>query len=342
MGLAVPKAAAASETHVAQATLDALRRGNATDAVVTGVLLAAAASPVVLLGPVQILAGGSGTGLVAIDGRVLQPGRGAPRPRGFLPNDVIPDAAYVGTPALPAALATALGSLGTWTMQRALGPAIAWGKANAPERVAVLDALAKRGGLGLSQEALAVELLAVAGRASGGLLTRDDLSSVRPAVERRSEHRLAPLGTLKVPWSQDEALDGSHVQVVAACDSRGRVAIACYETSQGGLPIPSLGLAAPPHAAPVMRGARRVAPGTPRPAAAPLALRVRGGVVEAAVGIALAARALVTVDAVLEALEQSISHSEVLLRATAGRPVVLTGLQGAPQVLGRALQPYSR
>lgn len=150
------------------------------------------------------------------------------------------------------------------------------------------------------------------------------------------------MGTLKVPWSQDEALDGSHVQIVAACDARGRVAIACYETSDGGLPIPSLGLAAPRHAAPVMRGARRVAPGTPRPAAAPLALRVRGGVIEAAVGIAQAAHALVTVDAVLEALEQSISLSEVVLKTTAGRPVVLTGLQGAGRVLGRASPPYPR
>jgi hypothetical protein len=91
-----------------------------------------------------------------------------------------------------------------------------------------------------------------------------------------------------------------------------------------------------------MRGARRVAPGTPRPAAAPLALRVRGGVIEAAVGIAQAAHALVTVDAVLEALEQSISLSEVVLKTTAGRPVVLTGLQGAGRVLGRASPPYPR
>lgn len=336
------KAAAASETHVAQATLDALGRGSAADAVVTGVLVAAAASPVVLLGPVQMLAGGAGTGLVAIDGRVLQPGRGVPRPRGFRPDDAIPVAAYVGAPALPAALAAALGSLGTTTMPRALGPGIAWAKANAPERAAVLNALAKRGGLGLSQDELAVELLAVAGRTAGGLLTKDDLTSVRPAIERRSEQRLTPSGTLKVPWSEDEGLDGSNVQVVAACDSQGRVAIACYETPPGGVPIPSLGLVAPAHATPVMRGARRITPGAPCPSAAPMALRVRRGVVEAAVGIAQAARAFTAVDAVLDALEQSISLNEMLVKAAGGRPVVLTGLQGDPQVLGRASPRYAR
>lgn len=332
----MPKGVAASETHVAQATLEALRRGNAIDAVVTGVLVAVAASPVVLLGPVQILAGGAGTGLVAVDGRVRQPGDGAPRPRGFMPNEPIPPGAYVGTPALPAALAAALGSLGTSTMPRALGPAIAWAKASAPERLAVLEVLARRGGLGLSQDALAVELLAVGGRAVGGLLTRDDLGSVRPIVERRSERSLGPSGVLKVLWSPTEEVESAHVQIVAACDARGRVAVACYETPEGGLPIPALGLAVPPHAAPVMRGAKRVAPGSPRPAAAPIALRVRGGIIEAAVGVAQGSHAQSSVDAVLAALEQSISLSEVSSRVVSGRPVILAGLPGAAQAQIRA------
>ncbi len=332
----MPKVAAASETHVAQAALEALRRGNATDAIVTAVLVAAAASPGVLLGPVQILAGGAGTGLVVVDGRVRQPGHGSPRPRGFLEGTPIPPGAYVGAPALPAALAAALGSLGTSTMSRASGPGISWAKANAPERVAVLDALRKRGGLGLSEDGLAVELLGVGGRAVGGMLTRDDLSSVRPAVERLSERSLAPAGILKAPWSATEGPEGSHVQVVAACDARGRVAIACYETPDDGLPIPALGLVVPRHAAPVMRGARRVAPGTPRPAAAPVALRVRAGSIEAAVGVARMARAQAAVDSVLAALEQSISMSDLLATIDGGCPVVLAGLHGSPQTQIRA------
>ena len=86
------RAAAGSESHVAQAARDALARGNAVDAVVAGVLMAAAESPGVLLGPVQLLAGGAGAGLIAIDGRVRQPGMGAPRPRGFLATEPIPEA----------------------------------------------------------------------------------------------------------------------------------------------------------------------------------------------------------------------------------------------------------
>jgi gamma-glutamyltranspeptidase/glutathione hydrolase len=274
-------------------------------------------------------------GLVTIDGRVRQPGQGAPRPRGFLPSDLIPDAAYVGVPALPAALAAVLGSLGTATLSRSVGPAVSWARANGSERAAVLEAVGKRGGLGLSQESVAVELLAVAGRSVSGLLTPDDLSSVRPALTRCSARSLGSAGILRVPWWSDEAPDGSHVQVVAACDGRGRVAIACYETPVEALSIPSLGLAAPRHAAPVMRGKRRVAPGTPRPAAAPMALRVRGGLMEAAVGVAQAAHGQESVEAILESLEQAIAVSDALLEVESGRPVVLAGVRGAPRAVAR-------
>ncbi len=332
----MPRAAAASETHVAQATLEALRRGNAADAVVIGVLVAAAASPVVLLGPVQMLAGGAGTGLVAIDGRVRQPGLGAPRPRGFRSDEPIPEAAYVGAPAMPAALATALGSLGTLVMPRALGPAISWAKANAPERVGVLDALGKAGPLALSSDPWATELMAVGGRAVGGLLTREDLASVRPAVERRSERSLGPSGILEVSWPQEEAPPNPHVQIVAACDAQGRVAIACYETPLEALPIPALGLGAPRHAAPVMRGKRRVSPGLPRFSPAPIALRLHAGVVEAAAGIARGGVTPGAVASLLQALEQTIALGDVLARVPAGSPVVLAGLRGSTRAQSRA------
>jgi hypothetical protein len=332
----VPRAAAASEVHVAQAALDALRRGNATDAIVAGVLVAAAASPAVLLGPIQILAGGTGTGLLAIDGRVRQPGLAAPRPRGFLATDRVPEAAYIGASALPAALAVALGSLGTSAMQRALGPAISWARANAPERLIALNALARKGALGLTEEPIAVELLAIGGRAVGGLLTRDDLSTVRPTVERRTERSLGTSGVFRVPCSTEESPEPRCVQVLATCDSRGRVAIACYETSDDAVPIPALGLAAPRHAAPVMRGKRRAAPGTPCMAAAPMGLRVRSGAVEAAVGIARARNGEAALEEVFEALDASISTGHALAKATGGYPVVLAALQAPTRVIARS------
>src|SRR5580704_8331081 len=152
------RAAAASEAHVAEAAREVLGRGNAVDAVVAGILMAAAESPGVLLGPVQLLAGGSGAGLIAFDGRVRQPGLGAQRPRGFLSSEEIPEAARVGVPALPAALATALASLGAFTLLRAAGPALAWEKSRSSERAQLLDAIARRGAPVLGEDAVTSEL----------------------------------------------------------------------------------------------------------------------------------------------------------------------------------------
>ena len=91
-------AAGGSEAHVAQAARDAMARGNAVDAVVTAVLLAAAESPGVFLGPVQLLIGGAGAGLQAFDGRVRQPGLGIPRPRGVQAGEAVPAPARIGVP----------------------------------------------------------------------------------------------------------------------------------------------------------------------------------------------------------------------------------------------------
>ena len=93
--------AMASEGSAADAATAALAKGNAVDAVVAGVFAAAATSPSVLLGPVQILLGGAGLGLRAVDGRVRQAGKGAPRPRGFTPEQGVAPAARVGVPTLP-------------------------------------------------------------------------------------------------------------------------------------------------------------------------------------------------------------------------------------------------
>src|SRR5580693_5893890 len=94
--------ATASEGSAAEAASAMLVKGNAVDAVVAGVFAAAGAGASVLLGPVQIVFGGAGLGLRAVDGRVRQPGKGAPRPRGFTPEQTVAPAARVGVPALPA------------------------------------------------------------------------------------------------------------------------------------------------------------------------------------------------------------------------------------------------
>jgi hypothetical protein len=314
-------AAAASEGHVAQAARAALARGNAVDAVVAGVLAAAAAAPGVLLGPVQILVGGAGAGLLAVDGRVRQPGVGAPRPRGTVEGEAIPGAARVGVPALPASLAAVLAAAGSVTMRRACLEAVEAARAASGERASVLAGLARRGAPAMADESIAGELVAVAGRTAGGVLTTRDLSSVRPTLVHPKEQSLDPEGWLRAPW-RESAADATRTHVVVAADRRGLLCAACYELTEEGVAVPALGLVAPALAAPVMRGRTRVPPGEPRPSAAPIAIRVRAGFADLAVGLGMAADA----DAALERLLPRLDESPLVADAVtsgAGRGVAV-------------------
>jgi gamma-glutamyltranspeptidase/glutathione hydrolase len=321
--MSIRRAAAASEPHAAQAAREAMPRGNAVDAVVGAVLVAAAEAPSVLLGPLQLLVGGAGAGLMAIDGRVRQPGLGAPRPRGVVAGERVPPPARVGVPALPAALATAHAALGKATLLRVAGPAVESARARAPARASVIEAFARRGAAAMTDEGVAAELVAVAGRAAGGALTRKDLAAVRPAVVPCPERSLASGGILRVPWADARGASGGDVtHVVAAADGNGLVAVACYEVALDGVAVPPLGLLAPSAAAPVMRGETRVRPGDPRPAAAPIALRARRGVVDLALGVAITADAEGALAGVLGRIESSLTVGEALTGA-GGRPVAV-------------------
>lgn len=284
MALRKARGAAASAPEVEAAAEDLLGKGNAVDAVVAGVFAACAISPGVLLGPVQILVGGAGAGLLAVDGRVRQPGIGAPRPRGFMRAEEIPDAARVGVPWLPAALSVAIATMGSATFNRVCSPAVLLAKGT--PRAEVLSRIAQRGPRALEERPLGIELLASAGRPSGGLLTTDDLSSPRPDVQKAATTPLAhaspsPRSLFTVPWANVEngrpalpahAVDVARVRAVAAIDRNATFAIACWEEAVDGLVIPELGLRAPFLAEPVRRGQTRVSPGTTRPSAGPMAL----------------------------------------------------------------------
>jgi hypothetical protein len=271
--------AMASEGSAAEAATAALAKGNAVDAVIAGVFAAAATSPSVLLGPVQAIFGGAGLGLRAVDGRVRQAGKGAPRPRGFTPEQGIAPAARVGVPTLPAALAAALASSGALTLAQVMAPAIAL--ADGP-RKDVLKRIAQRGPAAIGSESVAGELIAACGRIAGGLLTRDDLDAALPVIVPARELSFGDStrhGAF-VPWREaaiagkrsEASLPGAQVHVIAAVDRRGLVAAACYERSDDGVPVEGLGLVAPFTSSPVLRGKTRVRPGTPTVAAAPLAL----------------------------------------------------------------------
>lgn len=289
MALRKARAAIASSIEVEKAAEELLGRGNAVDAVVAGVFAAAALSPGVLLGPVQILVGGAGSGLLAIDGRVRQPGIGAPRPRGFQTSEDVPDAARVGVPWLPASLSVALATMGTATFAQVLAPAIRLAKGT--PRAEILSRIASRGPRAIEERPMGVELLAMAGRPNGGLLTSDDLSSPRPEVQKaaRIDRGLGggagdgtpPKILYTLPWTRIEEgrpsapahpLDVARVRAVGAVDRNATYAVACWDDPADGLLLPELGLRAPFFAEPVRRGQTRTRPGDPRPAAGPLAL----------------------------------------------------------------------
>ena len=291
-------ALAASQSKIVDSVLSLAPRGNAIDLVVASVFAAAALSPSTLLGPVQLLMGGGGAGLRAIDGRTRQPGVGAPRPRGFLPSEAIPEAAYVGVPALPSALAAAHALAGELTFARVVAPAVALAKDESDARGELLARIARRGAGALGEGDFADDLVNAAGRLGGGLVTHDDLATVRPAESECPLEGRAARAVGRAPWHAevDAAFDEDATQthVVAAADVRGRVAIACYDVSTAGLELPVWHLLAPRTAAPVRRGEPRIRPGEPRPAANPMVLLSADGVLGGAIGFAGArgARAL--------------------------------------------------
>ncbi len=305
MALRKARAAVASAPEIEAAAEELLGKGNAVDAVVAGVFAACALSPGVLLGPVQILIGGAGAGLLAIDGRVRQPGIGAPRPRGFTRADEVPDASRVGVPWLPAALSVAIAAAGSATFSQIAAPALALAKGT--PRADVLKRLASRGPGAIEERPLGGELLAVAGRPNGGLLTTEDLASPRPDVQRAARVVLAGPGELTkakaraagvrvrpkadsedhptflitFPWGNVESgrlappaheVDVARVRAVLAVDRNATFAIACWDEATEGLTVGELGLRAPFFAEPVRRGQTRVRPGDARPAAGPTAI----------------------------------------------------------------------
>jgi hypothetical protein len=198
----------------------------------------------------------------------------------------------------------------------------------------VIEMVGRRGAAALLDDAFAVELLAVAGRAAGGTLTRKDLAAVRPVMASCDERAL-PGGMLLVPWRTVPASDGSSSHVVAAVDTMGLAAIACYEAPLEGLSVPALGLVAPLFAAPVRRGEARVRPGEPRPAAAPVALRAQGGRVDLALGVAETADAEGALDAVIERLDAP-NVAGALTAARAGRVVALVRTRESALVVASA------
>lgn len=255
----------------AAAAEELVRGGTAIDAVVAGYFAAAGAYPGVLLGPVTLLLGGTGTGDRAFDGRVRQPGKNAKRPRGTLEGVEPPAAARVGVPASVPALAVALGYGAQATLRRLVEPGVALARERgAIQRAAVLARVGEVGALAFSEPELSRALVRAFGAPSGGSITPADFS--QPEGLDVPASRVAPSGApmLTAPWAM--AATGPFVRgtTVSAIDIHGILVAAAFECQPEALYVEELELSAPLLASPTLRGVPRVAPGTPLPAAAPL------------------------------------------------------------------------
>lgn len=245
-----------------------LAGGSAVDAVVAGFFAAAGHDAGVLLGSAAAIVGNVGSGVRAFDGRPLQPGKGAPRPRGFVDGAVVPDAARLGVPramSMVMLLHAYAGRLGLSALARA--GVLAAKSGGADVRAKVLRRLGAAGPLGLRSEGVEAALLSAGAGLSGGLLTEADLESALPG-DAEGRPVLSGEGDLSIsawPWSGEQAPETNAdwlVDVLVAADSRGNVAAMSLGHQEKGVPLPSVELSAPLCAVPVRRGVARVTPGT--------------------------------------------------------------------------------
>lgn len=251
----------------AAAAEELTKGGSAVDAVLAGYFAAAGAYPGVLFGSVTLLVGGTGSGDRVFDGRARQPGKGAKRPRGTLPGQEPPKAAYVAVPTSVPALAISLGYGGTASLGRLVQSGVALAlERGAERRAAVLRRVGEVGALAFSEPELSRALVRAFGAPNGGLLTPADFTrpSELDGVATRTEKRLV------APWAHEAKTPFARGTTVSAIDVNGLFVAAAFDCQPEALFLEELELSAPMLAVPTLRGVPRTAPGTPIPAPAPI------------------------------------------------------------------------
>jgi len=120
--------------------------------------------------------------------------------------------------------------------------------AGGTERGVILLKIASRGPRAVEERPLGAELLVLAGRTSGGLLTSDDLSSQRPEVHPASRHVLGAANTARGSRSGSQRSASSrdrNAKVSAEVESEARTRFVYelpWSNDEGGLPIAPAGL----------------------------------------------------------------------------------------------------
>lgn len=276
-------AAAASDPAAAEAARAVLAAGgSAADALIAGFLAAAGARPGVLLSPTVAIVAGVGVGARVFDGRAAQPGRGAARPRGFVDVASVPDAARVAVPRALGLLSLLHNYMGRARMRELARAGVAAAEqAGAKARAALIRQVGASGAAALQGRELTRALLAAGGGVAGGALTEDDLAEALPADAEAGALELGEASggagvvtALRPPWPI--GAEARVAEAIVACDGRGMLAALACSPADDGIPLPELELSLGRDAVPVRRGVPRVSPGTPLPAAAPIAVLLRG------------------------------------------------------------------
>ncbi|WP_437766888.1 hypothetical protein WMF27_22150 [Sorangium sp. So ce281] len=300
-------AATASDSFAASAARAALESsGSAIDAIVAGFFAAAGAQPDVLLAPAVALAAGVGVGARAFDGRAIQPGRGAPRPRGFVDGQSVPEAAHVAVPRSLGMLVLLHGYLGRARLRELVrSGVVAAERAGATGRAALLREVGSLGAVALRARDVERALLAAGGAVAGGTLTAEDLAEAIPAEVEAASTTIAEGATaLQAPWPVGDV--PRPTDAIVACDGWGTVAALAYTRTDDGITVPELEIVLGRDAVPVRRGITRLAPGTPLPAAAPIGILQRGPF---AAAIALAGKPTIEVKALTALLRGAALES---------------------------------
>jgi gamma-glutamyltranspeptidase/glutathione hydrolase len=246
---------------------------SAVAALVAGYFFAAGTKPGVLLAPLTLLVAGVGVGGRAFDGRLRQPGLGAKRPRGLLPQQSVSVAVRLALPTTVAALSVALAYDGarTLTPLAKLG-ARAASDAGARLRAAVLERVSAIGPGALAETRFVQPLLHVGGAAEGGLLAPGDFTPAADVSAEAEVRRIGDESSLSAPWAEAPAPDETTGHAACAVDARGVFAALCYRELHAGVEIDELELTAALAAVPVLRGEPRVRPGTRLPSPAPASI----------------------------------------------------------------------
>lgn len=265
------RAAACATSAIAQ---DAAERaladgGSAADAVVAGYFALAGEQAAALFSPTTILVAGPGVAGRAIDGRAIQPGAGASRPRGFVDDAHIPLAARAAVSRAPHAVLLLQANHGRRSLKKNVTRGAAAAKsAGDTKRAEFLSRIGDAGSVGLASANEAI--VRAAGPYASGLVTVEDLERARPADTAATlvDTSAATGEAMRLhfePWPGVAPNGPALGEAVLAVDARGLlVALSCFvdRGDLGGLLVPEVQVALPLLAEPVRRGKTRVAPGT--------------------------------------------------------------------------------